>query len=126
MSKCNYAIRQKKKKCNYASVCLQLPLITNLFVFPVLCLQLPNKHQLGFCKQQEEDPTRMATLGGIKDSSASSQNSAELDSLARFAVDQHNNKEVLLYSTLSLKHSLYVSSSCFIFFYVYSYMLGFY
>ncbi|KAK1383627.1 hypothetical protein POM88_021362 [Heracleum sosnowskyi] len=35
----------------------------------------------------------MATLGGIKDSSASSQNSLELDCLAHFAVDEHNKKE---------------------------------
>lgn len=34
----------------------------------------------------------MATLGGIKDSPAS--NSAEIDGLARFAVDEHNKKEV--------------------------------
>ncbi|KAL1802680.1 hypothetical protein ACET3Z_031327 [Daucus carota] len=56
------------------------------------CFHLPSKHHLGFCTQQQ-DPTIMATLGGIKDSSASSQNSVELESLARFAVEQHNNKE---------------------------------
>ena len=35
----------------------------------------------------------MATLGGVHDSQ-SSQNSVEIDSLARFAVDEHNKKEV--------------------------------
>ncbi|KAJ6694827.1 CYSTEINE PROTEINASE INHIBITOR 6 [Salix koriyanagi] len=39
----------------------------------------------GFC------PDKMATLGGVHDSQ-SSQNSAEIDSLARFAVDEHNKK----------------------------------
>lgn len=65
----------------------------------ILCLQFQNK-QLGFCtEQQEEDlATMAATLGGLKDSSASSQNSLELlDGLARFAVEEHNKKEVLIY-----------------------------
>ncbi|KAJ6713219.1 CYSTATIN FAMILY MEMBER [Salix purpurea] len=34
----------------------------------------------------------MATLGGVHDSEAS-QNSVEIDSLARFAVEEHNKKE---------------------------------
>ncbi|XP_034921218.1 cysteine proteinase inhibitor 12 [Populus alba] len=34
----------------------------------------------------------MATLGGVKDSEAS-QNSVEIENLARFAVDEHNKKE---------------------------------
>ncbi|XP_010520100.1 PREDICTED: cysteine proteinase inhibitor 6 [Tarenaya hassleriana] len=34
----------------------------------------------------------MATLGGVRDSSGS-QNSSEVESLARFAVDEHNKKE---------------------------------
>ncbi|KAJ6428186.1 hypothetical protein OIU84_023577 [Salix udensis] len=34
----------------------------------------------------------MATLGGVHDSKAS-QNSVEIDSLARFAVEEHNKKE---------------------------------
>nr|CAH57538.1 cysteine protease inhibitor [Populus tremula]CAH57543.1 cysteine protease inhibitor [Populus tremula]CAH57544.1 cysteine protease inhibitor [Populus tremula]CAH57558.1 cysteine protease inhibitor [Populus tremula]CAH57563.1 cysteine protease inhibitor [Populus tremula] len=40
----------------------------------------------GFCQE------KMATLGGVHDSQ-SSQNSAEIDGLARFAVDEHNKKE---------------------------------
>ncbi|KAJ6945363.1 hypothetical protein NC651_000421 [Populus alba x Populus x berolinensis] len=35
---------------------------------------------------------KMATLGGVKDSEAS-QNSVEIENLARFAVDEHNKKE---------------------------------
>lgn len=66
---------------------LQITLYFSLF----LCLQVPDKQQLGFCTDQ--DLTTMATLGAPKDSSASSQNSVELDSLARFAVDEHNKKE---------------------------------
>lgn len=38
----------------------------------------------------------MATLGGIHGSH--SQNSIEIDNLARFAVDEHNKKEVLFYT----------------------------
>jgi len=36
---------------------------------------------------------KMATLGGVHDSEAS-QNSVEIENLARFAVDEHNKKEV--------------------------------
>jgi len=46
----------------------------------------------------------MATLGGVHDSQ-SSQNSAEIDSLARFAVDEHNKKEV---KTMSMTLNLLV------------------
>lgn len=35
----------------------------------------------------------MATLGGIRESQGT-QNSLEVDNLARFAVDEHNKKEV--------------------------------
>ncbi|PRQ55767.1 putative Cystatin domain-containing protein [Rosa chinensis] len=35
----------------------------------------------------------MATLGGIRDSPAGSENSLETESLGRFAVDEHNKKE---------------------------------
>lgn len=41
----------------------------------------------GFCSEE------MATLGGIHDSHPSSQNSDEIHSLAKFAVDEHNKKE---------------------------------
>jgi len=43
----------------------------------------------------------MATLGGVKDSPAS--NSADVDSLARFAIDEHNKKEVSLVFDSSAK-----------------------
>ncbi|KAL8043676.1 hypothetical protein ABFX02_08G000400 [Erythranthe guttata] len=47
------------------------------FVFPI--------HNLGFCAEQQNND--MATLGGLKHTNT------EIDSLARFAVEQHNNKE---------------------------------
>jgi len=52
--------------------------------------------QSSFCSGEEDflETNPMATLGGVKDSPAS--NSAEIDSLARFAVDEHNKKEVCL------------------------------
>lgn len=59
-----------------------------------LSIQIPTQEKLGFCSEEiVQDPTTMATLGGIKDTSASSQNSVEVDSLARFAVEEHNKKE---------------------------------
>lgn len=42
---------------------------------------------LGFCNDD------MALLGGVRDVPAN-QNSGEVESLARFAVDEHNKKEV--------------------------------
>ncbi|KAL6980967.1 hypothetical protein U1Q18_022603 [Sarracenia purpurea var. burkii] len=38
-------------------------------------------------------PTIMTTLGGVHDSHLSNQNNDEVDSLARFAIDEHNRKE---------------------------------
>ncbi|XP_062011404.1 cysteine proteinase inhibitor-like [Rosa rugosa] len=35
----------------------------------------------------------MATLGGIRDSLAGSENNHETESLARFSIDEHNKKE---------------------------------
>lgn len=43
--------------------------------------------ELGFCNEE------MALLGGVRDVPAN-QNSGEVESLARFAVDEHNKKEV--------------------------------
>ncbi|KAG8381689.1 hypothetical protein BUALT_Bualt06G0147600 [Buddleja alternifolia] len=46
------------------------------------------KENLGFCaEQQDKDITHMTTLGGVQDSNS------EINSLARFAVDQHNDKQ---------------------------------
>ncbi|XP_074323990.1 cysteine proteinase inhibitor 6-like [Apium graveolens] len=67
----------------YLFFLLQISLYFSFFV----CSQ----QQLGFCTDQNLNT--MATLGGLKDSSASSQNSLELDGLARFAVDEHNKKQ---------------------------------
>jgi hypothetical protein len=53
----------------------------------------------GFCSSEVEEegnylpPKKMATLGGVHDSHSSNQNTDEIDGLARFAVEQHNNKE---------------------------------
>lgn len=70
---------------------LQLTLYLSLF----LCLLVSSEQEQvgGFCIDQ--DLNTMATLGGLKDSSQNTSNSLELDSLARFAVDEHNKKEVL-------------------------------
>ncbi|KAG5617497.1 hypothetical protein H5410_017321 [Solanum commersonii] len=43
----------------------------------------------GFCSEE------MATLGGVHDSHGSSQNSDEIHSLAKFAVDEHNKRRVV-------------------------------
>lgn len=66
-----------------ALLLLLLLLLFSSFVVP--------DQNLGFCPEQQHSDNQdiqMATLGGLRDSSA------EIDSLARFAVDQHNNKEV--------------------------------
>ncbi|CAN6893887.1 unnamed protein product [Brassica oleracea] len=46
----------------------------------------------------------MALLGGVRDVPAN-QNSGEVESLARFAVDEHNIKEVHLSLSLSLDYA---------------------
>ncbi|KAL7100486.1 hypothetical protein ACP275_08G000500 [Erythranthe tilingii] len=56
---------------------LPLAVLFSNFVFPI--------HNLGFCAEQQNND--MTTLGGLKDTNT------EIDSLARFAVEQHNNKE---------------------------------
>lgn len=50
--------------------------------------------ELGFCREEEEGIIRMR-LGGIHGSKGN-QNSGIIESLARFAVEEHNKKEVLL------------------------------
>ncbi|KAJ6934446.1 cysteine proteinase inhibitor 6-like [Populus alba x Populus x berolinensis] len=61
------------------------PLLTLAVVLTVTITPLISASG-GFCQE------KMATLGGVHDSQ-SSQNSAEIDGLARFAVDEHNKKE---------------------------------
>jgi hypothetical protein len=51
--------------------------------------------ELGHCSGEE--PVIKMKLGGVHDCKGS-QNSAEIDNLARFAVQEHNNKEVCLLS----------------------------
>ncbi|XP_060204121.1 cysteine proteinase inhibitor 6-like [Lycium barbarum] len=60
-----------------------LLILSLLFLFSAFGLS----EQGGFCHEE------MATLGGIRDSHGSSQNSDEIHSLAKFAVDEHNKKE---------------------------------
>lgn len=45
----------------------------------------------------------MAKVGGIKEAEGSA-NSLEVDNLAKFAVDEHNKKEVFFPPFLSLAH----------------------
>ncbi|CAK9145933.1 unnamed protein product [Ilex paraguariensis] len=58
--------------------------------FAITAFQTDQKN-LGFCGGGDQIP--MATLGGVRDSPAISENSLEIDTLARFAVDEHNKKE---------------------------------
>lgn len=46
-----------------------------------------------FCAQQDDPLLMASTLGGVHESQGSS-NSADVDELARFAVNEHNKKEV--------------------------------
>ncbi|XP_059653679.1 cysteine proteinase inhibitor 6 isoform X2 [Cornus florida] len=76
-----------KFECSLCCSVVVLVLLSSSVSF--LCA-LEFEPQLGFCNQEDLIP--MATLGGIQESQ-SSQNSAEIDSLARFAVEEHNKKE---------------------------------
>ena len=53
----------------------------------------------------EENEREGIVLGGIRDMEGG-ENSLEIDSLARFAVEEHNKKEVCLSLSLSLSLSL--------------------
>ncbi|PIN23494.1 hypothetical protein CDL12_03778 [Handroanthus impetiginosus] len=72
-----------------------LPSIIFLFAARLLLLSsfvvpFNPEHKARFCAQQQHNDDQiiqMATLGGLRDSNA------DIDSLARFAVDQHNTKE---------------------------------
>lgn len=46
-------------------------------------------------RYRNQDPIKMATLGGVHESQGgAAQNSVEIEGVARFAVDEHNKKEV--------------------------------
>lgn len=68
-----------------------LLLIFSLLIF----LSSANHYNQGSCSDFESEPSSstMATLGGLRESHGAS-NDAEIESLARFAVDEHNKKEV--------------------------------
>jgi len=61
---------------------------------------------LGFCNEE------MALVGGVGDVPAN-QNSGEVESLARFAVDEHNKKEVPNLSSSSIFSHLSSRYVCF-------------
>ncbi|KAF5952421.1 hypothetical protein HYC85_010365 [Camellia sinensis] len=70
-----------------------------LFCFSVAIL-VPAVVVVSQIQSQEEGficSTNMATLGGIHDSHSSNQNTADIDNLARFAIQEHNKKEELDY-----------------------------
>ncbi|CAA0820125.1 Cysteine proteinase inhibitor 6 [Striga hermonthica] len=55
---------------------------------PLLSVDSHNPQQnLGFCGEQDDTVVQMATLGGVRDTKA------DIDSLSRFAVDEHNRKQ---------------------------------
>ncbi|XP_061349991.1 cysteine proteinase inhibitor 6 [Gastrolobium bilobum] len=62
----------------------------SLFLFFFLFALFSVQGSLGDCSEYQH--ASMATLGGLRDSQAS-QNSAETEALARFAVDEHNKKQ---------------------------------
>lgn len=71
---------------------LPFPLVLEVVIFVVLSLLYRN----------HTDSVKMATLGGVHESqgevegqAAAIQNSADVEGLARFAVEEHNKKEVL-------------------------------
>lgn len=57
----------------------------------------------------------MATVGGIKEV-PSNENSIEVDELARFAVDEHNKKEVWFSFSYSILSFLNWVLFCFLFY----------
>lgn len=70
-----------------------------LFCFSVAIL-VPAVVVLSQIQPQEEGficSTNMATLGGLHDSHSSNQNTADIDNLARFAIQEHNKKENTLF-----------------------------
>ncbi|KAK9291013.1 hypothetical protein L1049_009196 [Liquidambar formosana] len=65
-----------------------------VLLLSVVVVVLCSFGELGLCREDGhiEMATRKTTLGGIHDCKGM-QNSAEIESLARFAVDEHNKKE---------------------------------
>lgn len=73
---------------------LQLPFFFFIAVtFLLLSSSVVPDHNLGFCADRQTDNSNihMAALGGLHDSNP------DLESLARFAVDHHNSKEVYMH-----------------------------
>jgi len=70
---------------------------SSLIILSVLVLLCGCYTELGLCGQ---DNFLKMKLGGVHDCKGS-QNSAEIDSLARFAVQEHNKKEVFFLDLFS-------------------------
>ncbi|XP_057480859.1 cysteine proteinase inhibitor-like [Actinidia eriantha] len=67
-------------------------------------------------KENERDARREVVLGGIRDMEGG-ENSLEIDSLARFAVDEHNKKENALLEfkrVVKVKHQVVAGTAYYI------------
>lgn len=62
-------------------------------IFVAIFLTLFGLYDLGFCTQQHDDNNIRIKMGAGEESA---NDFSEIESLARFAVQQHNNKEVLI------------------------------
>lgn len=63
-------------------------------VFVTVLFALSVFYELGLCMQQQHNDVVTMKLGGGE----ATPNNAEIDSLARFAVQEHNHKEVFFHS----------------------------
>ncbi|XAR63567.1 hypothetical protein NMG60_11023543 [Bertholletia excelsa] len=93
----------EKQKQERSFVLLQFRSLATFLVFiipqaPVFSASSAHQGK-GLCGGEEQEPnpfptvTNMATVGGIRDTHSSNSNSNQIDSLAQFAVEQHNSKE---------------------------------
>lgn len=79
--------------------------VSRLCLSEVHCRQQEHQqqHNLGFCGEEEKGIAdhliRMATVGGLQDSTSpsSQQNNSDIDALAQFAIQEHNKKENALF-----------------------------
>ncbi|CAN0862674.1 Cysteine proteinase inhibitor 6 [Linum grandiflorum] len=69
---------------------MDLPTFTSFTLTLLLLLSSSIAFNSGLSQVSDH---QMATLGGIRDSPAADSNSAHIEGLARFAVDEHNKKE---------------------------------
>lgn len=76
------------------------------FFFFFLFIFFALRSSSGDCSEYHHHHSPMATIGGLHDSQGS-QNSVETEALARFAVDEHNKKQVAAKPSLSLSFYLF-------------------